>query len=72
MMFYRIPSVAEVKNYLLIGGCHLTIKEIARLSGKSSATLNTQLQSFRKCLKSDFAHDNIAIFKPFLRSFDEV
>jgi len=70
-LFYRLPSVAEIKNYLLIGGCHLTIKEIAKLTGKSSATLNTQLQSFRKCLKAEFAYDNIAIFKPFLRSFDE-
>lgn len=69
-MFYRIPSVAEVKNYLIVGSCHLTIKEIAKLSGKSSATLNTQLQSFRKCLKSEFAYDNISLFKPFLKSFD--
>ena len=71
-LFYRVPSVAEIKNYLLIGSCHLTIKEIAKISGKSSATLNTQLQSFKKCLKSEFAHDNIAIFKPFLKSFEHI
>ena len=71
-LFYRIPTVAETKNYLLIGGCHLTIKEIAKLSGKSGATLNTQLHSFKKCLKSEFAHDNIAIFKPFLKSFEHI